>query len=115
MPIPEPAPQQNGWNEYSRLVLKELETLSKGIVELSSEIQDIKKELAIMKDREDKVDELRTWKARMDEVVSTTQLATVIKDVEDLKTFKTKAVTVFAIIQFVLLFLTVFGRKLFGL
>jgi len=106
---------QNGWNEYSRLVLKELETLSKGIVELNAEIQDIKKELAIMKDREDKVDELRQWKQKMDEVISTTQLAAMVKEIDDLKTFKTKAVTIFAIVQFALTVISIFGQKLFGL
>ena len=105
----------NGWNEYSRLVLKELETLSKGIVELNNEIQGIKKELAIMKDREEKVDELRQWKFRMDEVISTTQLSTMIKEIEDLKQFKVKAVTIFAIIQFILTVISIFGGKLFGL
>ena len=35
---------QNGWNEYSRLVLKELETLADGIESLRSEIQEVKQE-----------------------------------------------------------------------
>ncbi len=61
--------QQNGWNEYSRLVLKELETLADGIEGLRSEIQEVKQEIALQKVKEDKVSELKAWKERVDEVV----------------------------------------------
>jgi hypothetical protein len=108
------AESANGWNEYSRLVLKELETLSQGIIALNQEIQEIKKELAIIKDREDKVEELRLWRAKVDEVISPTQLADLVKEVNDLRAFKTKSVTVFAIVQFILMLISIFGRK-FGL
>ena len=91
---------QNGWNEYSRLVLKELETLSDGIDSLQQELQSVKQEIAKMQVREDKVDELRSWKEKVDEVVSPTQLSDLKKEVESLTLFKTKAITVFAVIQF---------------
>lgn len=93
---------QNGWNEYSRLVLKELETLATTIRALNSEIQELKQEIARMREREDRVDELRVWKEKIDEVASPTQLNEIIKDVESLNHFKTKAVTVFAVIQFLM-------------
>ena len=91
---------QNGWNEYSRLVLKELETLSDGIDALQQELQDVKQEIAKMQVREDKVEELKNWKEKIDEVVSPTQLSELKKEVEVLRTFKTKAVTIFAVVQF---------------
>lgn len=106
---------QNGWNEYSRLVLKELETLSKGINLLGEEIQEVKREIALIKDREDKVNELREWKEAVGDVVSPSQLRDLVKEVQDLRAFKTKAITVFAIVQFVLAVLAVFGHKLFNL
>lgn len=106
---------QNGWNEYSRLVLKELETLSQGIITLNHEIQEIKKELAIIKDREDKVDELRQWRAKVDEVISPSQLGELVKEVADLRSFKTKSITVFAVIQFIIMLISIFGQKLFGI
>jgi cell division septum initiation protein DivIVA len=90
----------NGWAEYSRLVLKELETLATSIQSLNAEIQDLKQEIARMREREDRVDELRAWKEKIDEVASPSQLQTLTKEVEDLKIFKTKAVTVFAVVQF---------------
>lgn len=91
---------ENGWTEYSRLVLKELETLATGIDALRSELQAVKQELAKMQVREDKVDELKGWKEKVDEVASPTQLKELVNEVQDLKAFKTKAVTVFAVIQF---------------
>tara|TARA_B100000212_G_scaffold339996_1_gene319576 strand:+ start:234 stop:554 length:321 start_codon:yes stop_codon:yes gene_type:complete len=91
---------ENGWSEYSRLVLKELETLASSIQSLNSEIQDLKQEIARMREREDRVDELRAWKEKVDEVASPTQLMTLTKDVDELKMFKTKAITIFAVVQF---------------
>ena len=35
---------ENGWGEYSKLVLKELETLATGIESLRSELLDVKQE-----------------------------------------------------------------------
>jgi len=91
---------EDGWSEYSRLVLKELETLATSISALNSEIQELKQEIARMREREDRVDELRTWKDKIDEVASPTQLQVKFNEVEELKQFKTKAITVFAVVQF---------------
>ena len=90
---------QNGWNEYSKLVLKELETLGDGIESLRGELQDVKHELTKMQVREDKVDELKVWKEKIDDVCSPTQLKELVAEVEDLRTFKTKAITIFAAAQ----------------
>ena len=90
---------QNGWNEYSRLVLNELESLGNGIDGLRSELQDVKQELAKIQSREDRIDELRAWKANIDEVASPTQLKEAINDISDLKQFKVKAITAFAVAQ----------------
>ena len=92
--------QQNGWNEYSRLVLKELESLADNMDALKAEFQDVKQEIAKLQVKEDKVDELRSWKEKIDDVSSPTQLKELISQVEDLKSFKIRAVTIFAVIQF---------------
>jgi len=93
---------QNGWNEYSRLVLKELENLADNIDGLKNELQEVKQEIAKMQVREDKVDELKMWKEKVDDIVSPTQLSNLIKEVEVLKMFKTKAITTFAVVQFLM-------------
>ena len=66
----------------------------------NEDIRKSAKEIAKMQVREDKVDELRSWKEKVDEVVSPTQLSDLKKEVESLTLFKTKAITVFAVIQF---------------
>tara|TARA_Y100000310_G_C20311905_1_gene636604 strand:- start:63 stop:389 length:327 start_codon:yes stop_codon:yes gene_type:complete len=94
------ADQDSGWSEYSRLVLKELETLASSIQALNTEIQELKQEITRMREREDRVDELRSWKDKIDDIASPSQLETAIKEIENLKLFKTKAITIFAVIQF---------------
>tara|TARA_B100000927_G_scaffold291226_1_gene292447 strand:- start:539 stop:859 length:321 start_codon:yes stop_codon:yes gene_type:complete len=93
---------RDGWNEYSKLVLKELETLAVNIQSLNNEIQELKQEIARMREREDRVEELRMWKDKIDEIASPTQLETAIKEIESLKEFKTRSVTVFMVVQFVM-------------
>ena len=97
-------PSEEGWSEYSKLVLKELETLATAITSLNSEIQELKQEIARMREREDRVDELRAWKDKVDEVASPSQLQVKFNEVEELKLFKTKAITVFAVVQFAMAF-----------
>ncbi len=104
---------QNGWNEYSRLVLKELETLSESIDGLRSELQYVKEEIAKMQVREDKVDELKAWKEKIDEVASPTQLQVALQEIHELKLFKTKAITIFAVVQFGMA-LFAWGMKVMG-
>ena len=104
---------QNGWNEYSRLVLKELETLASSIDGLRSELQEIKQDMAAMRVREDKVDELKVWKEKIDEVASPSQIKEMVNEIDSLKQFKTKAVTVFAVVQF-LMAAAVAASKVFG-
>ena len=92
----------NGWGEYSKLVLKELETLAQGIKDLNESMNDMKREITELRAREDKVQEIAKWKERIDEVASPTQLEKLKVEVEDLKLFRTKAVTIFAVIQFIM-------------
>jgi hypothetical protein len=95
-------PAQNSWNEYSRLVLKELETLALGINSLRHEVADLKQEIAELRLKEDKVKELRDWKDKIDDVASPSQLREKIKQIDELNQFKTKAITIFAVVQFVM-------------
>ena len=104
---------ENDWAQYSRLVLKELETLAMGIKDLNENFQDVKREIAEIRAREDKVQELVKWKERIDEVASPTQIKDLTKEVEELKLFKTKAITIFAVVQFAMAAI-VFAMKFMG-
>ena len=80
----------NGWDTYSKLVLQQLETMSNGIEALRGELQDMKSQLTELKAKEDRVQDLKAWKEKMDDVASPPQLKTALEEIEDLKTFKTK-------------------------
>ena len=91
--------EQNGWNEYSKLVIAELERLNDGITNLNVEIQDLKQQIAELKVKEDFAKELWRWKKEVDEVASPSQLQNTLHDVNDLKVFKTQAITIFLVVQ----------------
>ena len=93
---------QNGWNEYSRLVLKELETLSATIEDLREDLQDVKQEITKIQVKEDNINQIREWKAKIDEISSPTQLKEYLLKVDELIQFKTKSVTVFLVVQFIM-------------
>ena len=95
-------PDTNGWETYSKLVLQQLETLSHGIEGLRAELQDMKNQLTELKAKEDRVQDLKAWKEKVDEVASPTQLKTALEYIEDLKIYKTKAVTTFMVVQFLM-------------
>ena len=95
-------PNDAGWETYSKLVLQQLETLTNGIESLRKELQDVKEQLTKIKAKEDRLEEIKSWKEKMDDVVSPSQMKSALKELENLKTFKTKAVTIFAVIQFVM-------------
>tara|TARA_R100000315_G_C5235456_1_gene147244 strand:+ start:4538 stop:4858 length:321 start_codon:yes stop_codon:yes gene_type:complete len=92
----------SGWETYSKLVLQQLENLNQGIVDLRSEMQELKGQLTELKAKEDRVQDLKAWKDKIDEIASPTQLKTAINDIEELKMYKTKAVTTFMVVQFLM-------------
>jgi chromosome segregation ATPase len=92
-------PASNGWETYSKLVLQQLETLTGGIEALRSELQDVKGQLFELRAKEDRVQDLKAWKEKIDEVASPTQMQIKFEEVEELKIFKTKAITMFMVIQ----------------
>ncbi len=89
-------PEQN----YNQLVLAQLQSLSQGVELLAKDLQSVKQDIIEIKAKEDKVIELREWKQKIDEVASPTQLSKFVQDIQDLNNFKTKAVTIFAVVQF---------------
>lgn len=101
---------QNGWNEYSKLVLKELDALAGGIDSLSAEMQKLRDAIQRLELREDKVDELRVWKEKVDEVWSPSQMKEAVAQIAAQETFKIRAVTVFGVIQ-VLMAVALFVQK----
>ena len=89
-------PEQN----YNQLVLSQLQSLSQTMEALRGDLQFVRQEIAELKAKEDRVIELKEWKQRIDEVASPPQLRKLVKEVEELNDFKTKAITIFAVVQF---------------
>jgi len=95
---------EDSWPEYSRLVLKELESLADGLSILKSDIDAIKQDMGTVKYCTERYYDLQTWKNRIDDVASPVQLKEHVASISDLKSFKTKAITIFAVIQFLMAF-----------
>lgn len=93
--------QTNGWNEYSKLVLKELETLADGMESVRKDIQDVKRDIAKIETRESKVDEIKEWKQKMTDVLSPDQLKELVKEHKENRDFMIRAIAVLGVIQFI--------------
>ncbi|HAF77629.1 MAG TPA: hypothetical protein DCG42_09940 [Maribacter sp.] len=100
----------SGWETYSKLVLQQLETLNKGIESMRSELQDVKEQITKIKAKEDRLEEIRVWKEKIDEVASPSQMKYAFRELEVLRTFKTKAVTIFMVVQFAMAVAVVISR-----
>jgi hypothetical protein len=104
--------EHDGWETYSKLVLQQLETLGVAIESLRSELQGVRNELTQLKAKEDRVQELKEWKEKVDEVASPRQMLYALRDIEELKIFKTKSVTIFLVAQAVVGFILAYTHLL---
>lgn len=97
----------DGWTEWSKHVLKELERLNDNHETLRTKLEEVQKNLVEIKGNHTEatngVEELKAWKKDIDEVVSPTQLKELQATVKDLEQFKVRAMTAFVVIQ------TIFG------
>jgi flagellar motility protein MotE (MotC chaperone) len=80
---------------------------------MKSEIHNVRQDLAVMRAREDRVDQLLGWRNKMEEYATPNQIGNLIKEVENLKSFRTKATMIFAIVQFMIGIAMAFVLKLF--
>ena len=120
---------QNGWNEWSKHVLKELERLNQNYesinlkidslrTDVSEEIAEIRNDITKVKAMQYSLDEMKAWrnkyeeaavynavkdikkwKEEIDEISSPTQLKEAIKKVNENSKFRTQAITVFLVVQ----------------
>ena len=90
---------QNGWNEYSKLVLNELERLNENDEKIQLILTEINQKLTKIDSIEKEIEGFTKWKRYMDDVASPATLKEVKKDVATLNTFRTVAITVWAVVQ----------------
>ena len=60
--------KQNGWNEYSRLVLAELEKLNKKVDDNTEDIHLLRQDLTKLESIKDEMSDVKGWKKEVDEV-----------------------------------------------
>ena len=98
------SPGPEAWSQYIKVLLTEIKEINVNVKNLEERIADLKNDMITMSAqysaKDDKVHELEEWKKKIDEVASPTQLGVLSKEVDELKTFKAKAITVFAVVQF---------------
>ena len=96
--------EKDSWGEYSKLVLKELERLNESTekmrIDMDQRFNDLNTKISEIKNIEGKVTSHSTWIEKVNDVWSPTQMKELINHVEELKLFKTKAVTIFMVVQF---------------
>jgi hypothetical protein len=90
---------QNGWNEYSKLVLAELERLNENDEKIQVILSEINLKLGRLDNIEKDVSDIEKWKRYMDDVASPNTLKEMKKSVDSLVTFKTMATTIWAVVQ----------------
>ena len=91
--------EHNGWNEYSKLVLAELERLNENDGKIQQTLVEINLKLSKIESFEKEMESLQKWKRYMEDVASPNTLKEIKNDVAALNTFKTVATTVWAVVQ----------------
>lgn len=90
---------QNGWNEYSKLVLAELERLNENDEKIQVILNEINLKLGRLDNIEKDIADIEKWKRYMDDVATPSALKDIKKNVDSLLTFKTMATTIWAVVQ----------------
>ena len=113
---------KNGWSEYGRLVLKELERLNEGQDKLREDFDKQFKELnekmtkntALFKSTEQDVKDLRDWREKVNEVWSSTQMKQSKDEIYKQKGQWQKTVGIVVAIQVIIGILIAFKEQIFG-
>lgn len=108
---------KNGWSEYGRLVLKELERLNEGQEKLRSDLEQkfnqLNEKISDFKNTEKEVDELKEWKGKVTEVWSVTQMKQSKDEIYNQKNMWTKVIGISIGVQAVVGFILYILFKIF--
>ena len=107
----------NGWTEYGKLVLRELERLNEGQDKLRKDMderfKEINETLTKFKNTENEVKELKEWREKVNEVWSVTQMKEAKDELYDQKNTWQKVVGVGIAVQIIWVIIVFFKDKLF--
>jgi chromosome segregation ATPase len=79
---------QNGWNEWSKHVLKELERLNTSIGETKEDILKVRENVLTFKSLQDSISEFKLWKEKINNELS--KIETTHSELLDIKEWKNK-------------------------
>ena len=109
---------KNGWSEYGRLVLKELERLNAGQDDLKKDLDtkfnELNQKMTEFKTTEKDVEDLKAWKEKVTEVWSTTQMKQSKDEVYNQKNTLTKYGGIILAVSVIINLIIAFKDNLFG-
>lgn len=107
---------KNGWSEYGRLVLKELERLNEGQEQLRRDMdykfRELNEKMSDFKNTEKEVEELKAWREKVTEVWSPSQMKQSKDEVYDQKNKWAKVVGIIIAVQILFTLFVAFKDKL---
>jgi chromosome segregation ATPase len=107
---------KNGWSEYGRLVLKELERLNEGQEKLRTDFErqfkELNEKMTEFKGTEQEVKELKDWREKVTEVWSPTQMKQSKDEVYEQKNKWSRVVGIIIALQVLFTLFVVFKDKL---
>lgn len=104
---------EGNWNTWSRHVLKELERLNVNYESINKELSEVKEDLAVIKNQQSTIGELKQWKKEMEMEITPVQLRDLKNEVKQLTTFKTVSTTVWVVVQIIFGLVVALKDKLF--
>ena len=89
---------RNSWNEYSKLVLAELEKLNENYKKFENELKDLSvKTEGISKclcSTKEALDNLKVWREEFEKIIAFDDLSNMKDELGSLKTFRTRVLTI---------------------
>jgi len=102
---------KDDWGKNSRLVLQSLKKLEYSVNSLNERIGALEKQLCAETTKERRIESLEGWKTDCESLMNKRQMENVLKEMEEMKVFKTRATFIFSVIQagiFILVFVMKF-------
>jgi len=108
---------KNGWSEYGRLVLKELERLNAGQDDIKKDLEkkfnDLNEKISDFKNTEKDVEELKKWRENVIEVWSVSQMKQGKDEIYKQKNEWQKVIGIVITVQVIIGLIIAFKDKIF--